>query len=665
MARKNPIQWLKGPDPTVTLVPFQQWNHSPGMGGEGMKKSAIAALVLCAGLVGSIPVQAEQRARSWELSPFIGVYKGSSRLDNAVNPLYGLRVGYNINRWWAVELAYSGSDGFDMEYEVGSKLVGGSSGLGEGIWTQIGVEGFAVTDVQMLDLNVLISTRPVKRRTTFYVTAGLGQAKFSSIQTQAQLDAAFPLGPNPLFDTFDFNGNGDTNDLVDEYTSRTSDTVFDDPNDPLIPTAGDCTDANYMWEGQPAGQSGDGCYDFNSPAPARSFVATGESLPTANSSQWNMGGGMRTQLTNTMALRLDLRQNFGGLGYTMLMFSAGLSFRFGGEPPIDNDGDGVPAFRDICPDTPNGATVDAKGCPGDLDGDEVLNGLDLCPNTPVGWPVDDDGCPTDADGDGVPDGRDTCDDTPLGAVVDHDGCPVDSDGDGVPDGLDDCVTTPEGAVVDEKGCAIDSDEDGVPDGLDKCDDTPAGLPVDADGCPIDSDGDGLKDDVDACPAFAGPGGVDEEGCPKMRLDKTARISMPQVSFAFGSAVITDGGKEELVTLISALNFYDDLTFEIEGHTDDVGSERDNFLISVERAKAVENYLRDQGIDPARMSVRGYGEIRPIGDNTTSEGRDRNRRIEILVTGVMEVPEEEAAPGDAAGVGEDASAGGESQAGDSE
>ena len=91
--------------------------------------------------------------------------------------------------------------------------------------------------------------------------------------------------------------------------------------------------------------------------------------------------------------------------------------------------------------------------------------------------------------------------------------------------------------------------------------------------------------------------------------------------------------------MSALNFYDDLTFEIEGHTDDVGSERDNFLISVERAKAVEVYLRDQGIDPARMSVRGYGEIRPIGDNTTSEGRDRNRRIEILVTGVLEVPEE--------------------------
>jgi hypothetical protein len=55
---------------------------------------------------------------------------------------------------------------------------------------------------------------------------------------------------------------------------------------------------------------------------------------------------------------------------------------------------------------------------------------------------------------------------------------------------------------------------------------------------------------------------------------------------------------------------------------------------------VEVYLRDQGIDPARMSVRGYGEIKPVGDNTTSEGRATNRRIEVLVTGVLEVPEEE-------------------------
>jgi hypothetical protein len=140
------------------------------------------------------------------------------------------------------------------------------------------------------------------------------------------------------------------------------------------------------------------------------------------------------------------------------------------------------------------------------------------------------------------------------------------------------------------------------------------------------------------------------------MDKTARISMPEVTFAFGSSVLTQSGKDELVALVAALNFYDDLTVEIEGHTDDVGSERDNFLISVERAKAVETYLRDQGINPARLTVRGYGEIRPIDDNTTSEGRARNRRIEVLVTGVLEVPQEDT-DGDGDTLSDGAEAGG--------
>ncbi len=64
----------------------------------------------------------------------------------------------------------------------------------------------------------------------------------------------------------------------------------------------------------------------------------------------------------------------------------------------------------------------------------------------------------------------------------------------------------------------------------------------------------------------------------------------------------------------------------------MGSERDNFLVSVDRARSVERYLRDQGIDPARIATRGYGETRPVADNATAEGRARNRRIEVLVTG---------------------------------
>lgn len=95
------------------------------------------------------------------------------------------------------------------------------------------------------------------------------------------------------------------------------------------------------------------------------------------------------------------------------------------EPAVerDSDGDGVTDGRDQCPDTPQGAKVDASGCPGDSDGDGVYDGLDRCPGTPRGERVDSKGCPSDSDLDGVYDGQDRCPDTPLGTAVDDKGCP--------------------------------------------------------------------------------------------------------------------------------------------------------------------------------------------------------------------------------------------------
>src|SRR5439155_497410 len=73
--------------------------------------------------------------------------------------------------------------------------------------------------------------------------------------------------------------------------------------------------------------------------------------------------------------------------------SVGLSVFAGGGPATDSDGDGVPDRRDACPNTPAGATVDARGCPSDSDGDGVPDGLDKCANTPHGTRVDAAGCP--------------------------------------------------------------------------------------------------------------------------------------------------------------------------------------------------------------------------------------------------------------------------------
>jgi OOP family OmpA-OmpF porin len=90
----------------------------------------------------------------------------------------------------------------------------------------------------------------------------------------------------------------------------------------------------------------------------------------------------------------------------------------------------------------------------------------------------------DSDGDGVYDDEDECPNTPQGAKVDARGCPRDSDGDGVYDGLDQCSLTPRGAKVDAKGCPLDGDGDGVYDGLDQCPDTPRGNEVDEKGCTV-------------------------------------------------------------------------------------------------------------------------------------------------------------------------------------
>lgn len=239
------------------------------------------------------------------------------------------------------------------------------------------------------------------------------------------------------------------------------------------------------------------------------------------------GAGAKFFMSSRFALRFEARGIFtpdtksafpgGPKNATHLVGSAGFAFfQSGGAPTADADRDRVSDKRDACPDTPLGASVDSRGCPGDADTDGVLNGIDACPNTPTGATVDATGCPHDQDGDKVLDGIDQCADTPAGVNVDAKGCPPtppDSDGDGVNDLLDKCPATPAGATVDPTGCPIDSDHDNVWDGLDKCPDTPTGAVVDTNGCPLDSDGDKVFDGIDRCPDTAPGTPVDSFGCP--------------------------------------------------------------------------------------------------------------------------------------------------------
>lgn len=99
-----------------------------------------------------------------------------------------------------------------------------------------------------------------------------------------------------------------------------------------------------------------------------------------------------------------------------------------------------------------------------------------------------------------------------------------------------------------------------------------------------------------------------------------------VEFGFASSVITEEGRRLLDEVLEALRTFPDVAVEIAGHTDGVGSPESNLLLSRLRAAAVLSYLVDNGEEVARFVVIGYGETRPIADNSSAEGRARNRRI---------------------------------------
>jgi outer membrane protein OmpA-like peptidoglycan-associated protein len=297
----------------------------------------------------------------------------------------------------------------------------------------------------------------------------------------------------------------------------------------------------------------------------------------------------------------------------------------------DWDKDGVADRKDDCPGTPVGARVDGRGCPIDSDGDGVVDGVDECPGTPAGTAVDERGCPRDSDGDGVDDGADRCPETPAGMKVDARGCPIDTDGDGVTDDRDTCPDTPAGARVDSKGCPIDSDGDGVYDGIDKCPGTPVYAHVDDTGCPNDGDGDGVYDGIDRCPTTAAGVSVNSDGCPKaapLFQEKRDTLVLEGVHFDTGKATLTENSKTILDIVARSLTDWPEVKVEVGGHTDSVGSDKTNNELSQRRAESVRAYLIECGIAADRLTARGYGKTKPIADNGTAAGREKNRRVEL-------------------------------------
>jgi OmpA-OmpF porin, OOP family len=212
--------------------------------------------------------------------------------------------------------------------------------------------------------------------------------------------------------------------------------------------------------------------------------------------------------------------------------------------------------------------------------------------------------------------RSQCPDTPAGVEVDETGCPIDSDGDGVADYLDQCPDTPAGKEVNDEGCVTDRDGDGIPDSEDQCPDSPAGAKVMEDGCALFGD----------CRKPKAGEAVDENGCA---LDKG--FILRGVKFEFDSDRLTEEAKRILNGVAEVLDAYADVDVDVEGHTDQIGSDAYNLGLSERRANAVKTYLAGKGVEADRMTPVGYGRSQPIADNSTEEGREENRRVELRPT----------------------------------
>ena len=280
--------------------------------------------------------------------------------------------------------------------------------------------------------------------------------------------------------------------------------------------------------------------------------------------------------------------------------------------------------------------------------DKSCKGIDKCP-TELG-PANNEGCPlgnpdTDKDGlcdpwvteknmleqyDGICSGVDKCP-TEAGEAFAQ-GCPMES-----PDPDGDSLCSP--WVTKQK--MLDQFKE-MCRGYDRCE-LEAG-PEWNKGCPIEDDPDPDKDGVcsewvatkklqkefesvctgiDRCPDEPGDDG---HGCPKKAVEK-----LDGVTFKSGKATLESNAKKILQNVAKKLvneDSYKDLKIVIQGHTDNVGKEKTNQKLSENRAKEVMKVLTKAGVKKDRIKAIGLGSSCPVDDNSTAEGREMNRRIEM-------------------------------------
>ena len=113
------------------------------------------------------------------------------------------------------------------------------------------------------------------------------------------------------------------------------------------------------------------------------------------------------------------------------------------------------------------------------------------------------------------------------------------------------------------------------------------------------------------------------------LTASGAVAVRDILFDTGKATIQPSSAATLTMIADMLKANPDVALEIQGHTDNVGAPAANLALSRERAASVKAALVKAGIEGERLTTAGFGDTRPVAENTTDEGRARNRRVELV------------------------------------
>jgi outer membrane protein OmpA-like peptidoglycan-associated protein len=116
----------------------------------------------------------------------------------------------------------------------------------------------------------------------------------------------------------------------------------------------------------------------------------------------------------------------------------------------------------------------------------------------------------------------------------------------------------------------------------------------------------------------------------IKIDPPKEFVLDNVYFDTGKSSLKPNSNKALNDLVEVLKTKNTMMIEIQGHTDDVGNAEANLKLSQERAEAVKKYLASKGIDETRVGAKGFGSSKPIADNSTEEGKAKNRRTSLRV-----------------------------------